>query len=121
MTIAVRTSQTPGSCSSTRTCRPANSLPSEICPFEPTILTLVLVARVSICNLRALSLASRSAAAPSALFVCNGALIRHDCTIARRSNIRNFKYLGGGEGGMRTHDTLSRLPVFHPCTVHHSL
>src|SRR2546421_12174348 len=56
MTIAVRTSQTPGSCSSTRTCRPANSLPSEICPFEPTILTLVLVARVSICNLRALSL-----------------------------------------------------------------
>src|SRR5947207_14797752 len=100
MTLAVRTSQTPGSCRRAGSCRPANSLPTEICPFEPTILTLVFVARVSICYLRALSLASRSAAAPSVLFVCNGALIRHDGTIARSSDIRNFKYLGGGEGGI---------------------
>src|SRR5207302_9258634 len=37
---------------------------SEICPFEPTTLTLVLVPRASMSNLRALSLALRSAAEP---------------------------------------------------------
>ncbi len=39
MTVAVRTSQTPGSRSSTSTCRPAYCFPKDICPLRPTTLT----------------------------------------------------------------------------------
>jgi hypothetical protein len=45
--VAVRTIQTPGAASSTNTCRPANSFPSEICPLAPITLIVTFI-RISL-------------------------------------------------------------------------